>query len=728
MNAQTTQQTQPTAANTTANSQAASPSTEALTAAQALAPTVVTVTAVRGADEVGNEPQAQNVVSAEMLQRREPTTPTSLLREEPGIFANVVLNQGSPIIRGQIGNRVLYLWDGIRINNSATPSGPNGYFNEIPLGAIDRLEVMRGPGAVEYGSDAVGGVINVISKHGDEFGPRQIGGSIFGHYGTVNTDELTYGDLWGTFPKLNFILGVTGQSIGNYSAPGIGVINYTGLGTQGGYINTAYKVRENQVFRFGWIENYRDDVVAYGSSKLNASGIPRNNTPYEDRGIGHAVYDLTDLGKWSHDLKLYSYFQHFRSPRDTDVESATTFSLTHAVSSQAVFGGGAQNSTSIGKFGALTYGGDYRTESIWAKKRLFTTTKATGVDVESTPNGNVPPGTYSVFDGFVLNRWQIHRLALTLGGRIESINLHSYPLPEDALAPFTVADLTLNERWNPLTGSVGAVYHLFSSFSLTGSIASSFRSPSFSDALSTGVPVFSSAVATVPSPGVKPEKSIAYEVGGRWSSPHLNLNLTGYVTALRDVIVAQPTGTINIPGVGVVIADSNTNSDTGYVRGIEMATAIHINRQWNLIGNLTTTRGLDTFLHVPLRFITPTNGLTGVSWNSPSQRFWSEATVAMFDRLRHSAPGDQTDAGFSKDPGFGSPSATNPAYRPGYQIPGYGVATLRIGAKLFDNEKRRFDLTLDLNNVLNQRYREAYSQQELLAPGFGAVMGGKWTF
>jgi outer membrane receptor protein involved in Fe transport len=100
----------------------------------------------------------------------------------------------------------------------------------------------------------------------------------------------------------------------------------------------------------------------------------------------------------------------------------------------------------------------------------------------------------------------------------------------------------------------------------------------------------------------------------------------------------------------------------------------------------------------------------------------------MFDRLRRHAPQDETDAGFSADPAYGSPSATNPAYRPGFQIPGYGVASLRFGTKLFQRERRGLDLTLDFNNVLNQRYREAYAQQELLAPGFGAVLGGKWSF
>jgi outer membrane receptor protein involved in Fe transport len=702
---------------------------DTMTAAFTLAPTIITVTASRSADQMEYQAGSQNVVSVEMLQRRQPTTPTALLREEPGIFTNLVGNQGSPIIRGQIGNRVLYLWDGLRINNGALFSGPNGYFNEFPLGAINHVEVVRGPGAVEYGSDAVGGVINLITKHNDQFGdPRRFGGTIYGHNGTVNSDRLTYGDLWGSFRRFNFNMGVTGQDIGNYSAPSIGVIDNTGLSTEGGYFDSSFRVRQKQVFQFAWIENRRDDVVSYAQSKLNASGIPRSNVPYEERGIGRAAYDVTDSGRWSNSLRLYSYFEHFRSPRDTDVESAKVFNLTRAVSSQAVFGGGVQNTASLGKHAALTYGGDFRSEDIWSEKLLFTTTKATGATAISVPNGNVPPGSYSVFDGFILNRWQIHRLTTSLGGRIESIHLKSRPRPQDALAPFTVSDLTLDKRWNPLTGSVGAVYRVKPSFSFTGSLASTFRAPGFSDALSTGVPVYASSVASVPSPGVKPEKGIAYEVGGRWSSRRVSLNLSGYWTALRDVVVAQATGTIDIPGVGVVTADSNTNSGSGYVRGIEMATAIHLTDQWSVIGNLTTTRGQDTFQNVPLRFIPPTNGLVGVMWDSPHRRFWSEGTVNLVDRLRRHAPNDEVDAGFSRDPGYGSPSATNPAYRPGFQIPGYAVASLRFGAKLFVQERRGLDLTLDLGNVLNQPYREAYSQQELLAPGFGAVTGFRWSF
>jgi outer membrane receptor protein involved in Fe transport len=508
----------------------------------------------------------------------------------------------------------------------------------------------------------------------------------------------------------------------------VGVIRNNSFATEGGYFDTAYRLANKQAARFSWIENRRDDVRAYSQSKLNASGIPRSVVPYEERGIGKASFDARDLGRWSTELRLYSYFEHFRSPRDVDVESTKAFNLTHTVSSQAVFGGGAQNISGFSK-SALVYGLDYRSEDLFSEKLLFTTTKSSGQVSTTVPSGNVPPGSYSVFDAFALNRWQpIRKLTLSLAGRIESIHLKSNPRPEDALTPFTVADLTQDRRWNPATGSIGAVYNAFGPLNLAVNIASSFRAPSFSDMLSTGVPLYASGIATVPSPGIKPERAISYEAGPRWASRHLNFNATAYWTSLSDVVVAQNSGTIDIPGIGVVTAQTNTNSDTGYMQGAEIAGAFHANSQWSFIGNYTFTRGQDTFKNVRLRFVPPQNGMVGALWDSPHRRYWSEGTVLLVDRMRHHAPNDELDAGFSADPGYGSPSATNPPYRPGFQIPGYAVANFRLGAKLFRQEKRGLDLTLDVNNLLNQPYREAYSQQELLAPGFGAVIGSRWIF
>ena len=532
----------------------------------------------------------------------------------------------------------------------------------------------------------------------------------------------------GSFSRFNFSAGVTGQVVGDYAAPGIGHIPNTGLSTEGGYLDGAYRLTEKQNIRLTLIEDNRYDVAAYSQSKLNASGIPRSNTPYEERGVGRLSYDLLNAGSWSRELTAYAYAEHFRSPRDVDVETNSAFNLTHTTSSQFVSGGGLQNTTSVWKT-LLVYGGDYRSEDLWSGKELFTTIKKTGVDTMTVPHGNVPPGSYNVFDAFVLSRWQpVRKLMISLGGRIESTHMKSSPRPQDALTPFTVADLQVDKRWNPLTGSVGAVYAFTNNLSLVANIASAFRAPTYSDALSTGVPLFASGIASVPSPNVLPERSVTYEFGPRWSSRRFTLSATAYWDQLSNLVVSVNTGTIDIPGIGVVIAQSNVNSGSGYVRGVEIAAAYRINSQWTLLSNFTATRGQDTYQNVPLRFIPPANGLAALVWENHTRRFRAEANEVMVDRLRRHAPNDELDAGFSQDPGYGSPSATNPPYRPGFQIPGYAVSNVRFGLKLWQEGRNTVDLTADFNNILNQRYREAYSQQQLLAPGFGSVVGARWRF
>ncbi|MEI6243826.1 MAG: TonB-dependent receptor, partial [Acidobacteriota bacterium] len=349
----------------------------------------------------------------------------------------------------------------------------------------------------------------------------------------------------------------------------------------------------------------------------------------------------------------------------------------------------------------------------------------------TVPNGSVPDGTYDVADTFALARFAAgSRLTVSTGLRAETAKLHSDPKAENALTPFTVDDLRLDKRWNSLTWSAGAVLDVGAGWSLAGNVARGFRAPTFSDTLSTGVPVFASGVASVPSPNVKPERSVTYEAGPRYVSTRLNLSVTAYTNHLTDQLSSEAAGTINIPGVGVVNALRNANIATAYIRGVEVAVAFRPVPSLTIFGNMAVTRGQDTTKDVPLRFIPPANGTIGARWQNPSSRWWLEGTAMIADKLRRHAPNDEIDAGFSTDPGFGSPSATNPAL-PGFQINGFTVATARLGANVWtggSQRRQRLDLTMDVNNIFNAKYREAYSQQQLYAPGFGVVIAARVGF
>ena len=689
----------------------------------------ITVTASRTGEEVKDVPQTVSVLGKEDIDREQATTPNAILRDIPGIWSVQVASQGTPIIRGMMGNRVLYLWDGIRVNNGALFSGPNGFFNQVPLGAVARMDVIRGPGAVQYGSDAMGGVVNIITVDLPSYPPRlSYGGDLNFVYGTVDLQKTGMADFWVANQRMGFTMGVTGQDVGNYGAPGVGTLDHTGFNAVGGYAWFGFRPKPTHNFNATWVHDRRFDVESYTQSKLNPGGIPRIFGPFEQRGLAKLSYVIEDACGICSELRTYAYGEYYQAARNQTVETAALLNLTRTNTGQNMAGLGVQNMTQSGRV-RLIYGSDYRREYLTSDKTLSATTKASGAVAVSIPNGNVPNGNYNVFDSFVLAQVRATaRLTVSVGTRLETTHLISDPRTHDAIPPFTVETLRLDKWWVPLTWNAGAVYNLAGSWTLAGNIAAGFRAPTFSDTLSTGVPVFASGVASIPSPHVRPERSVTYEFGPRYASRNLNFTLTGYTTQLTDLLSSVPAGTIEIPGVGVVNALQNANIATAYVRGIESAMAYRFLPQWTVFANVTYTHGEDTRSNVPLRFIPPTFGAAGLRWVHPHNRFWGEARTIAADRLRHHAPQDEIDSGFSTDPGFGSPSATNPPLRPGFQIPGFAVVTLRGGMNVWQERQRSLELTADINNLFNLRYREAYSQQQLLAPGLGAVLGARLRF
>ncbi|HUB81916.1 MAG TPA: TonB-dependent receptor [Bryobacteraceae bacterium] len=687
------------------------------------------MTATRSPDDVNVLPQSVSILTGDAFQDIASRTPNQALREEPGIFSVQVASQGSPIIRGEIGNKVLYLWDGIRINNGALFSGPNGFFNQFPIGSVDRMEVIRGPGAVQFGSDAVGGVINILPHPAETFAdPSKAGGELFTQYGSVDGEKTSAARFWVSGPRFTAVGDVSGQAVGDYAAPGLGHLANTSFNGAGANTSMAYRVTGRQTARVSWIHERRFDIDTYTQSELNADGVPRIYGPFEQRGVLKLDYDFNDLSRWSRDLKLYSYYQYYDSARNTTVDSAATRNRTVGYTDQSIWGGGVQNTFFLGD-NHITMGADYRTESLGTTKDLFTTTFATGNVVLTNPNGNVPNGDYNVGDAFAIASFHpCARLNITAGARFDTTHLISYPRPIDPLPPFTLQSMTMDKRWNSGIWNAGGVLKIAGGLNFVANAATGFRAPTFSDVLSISVPVYASGVASVPSPGVLPEKSLTAEAGLRYATSRVYASVTAYNNHLTNSMMSTAVGTIDIPGIGVVTAMQNTNIDSGYIRGIEAQGSAKLTRNLTLFASYTYTHGMDNYAHVPLRFIPPPFGTGGLRYTPARWHLWAEASLMMADRMRTHAPNDELDAGFSRDPGLGSPSATNPPYRPGFQMPGYAVANLRFGAPVWTRGPAGFDLQVGLNNLLNLRYREAYAQQELLAPGFGAVVGGRFHF
>lgn len=689
----------------------------------------VVVTATRSKTDKRKVSQSVNVVDEKKVQSFQATTPSLMLQDQPGIWVNQVSAQGTPIIRGQMGNRVVYLWDGIRINNGAIFSGPNPFFNQFPVDAVGRMEVVRGSGSVQYGSDAIGGVINVFSKRGEFSDSLNIGGDIYSRYGSNNQEFTNAANVHLTNDTWAIAAGWSVQDVGNYHSPTYGAQVPTSFHTSGGYANLAYRPAEGHTFRLSWIGNERTRVGSYVQSKLNANNEPRIYSPLERRGIVKLDYTGEDLGLLSDELKVYGYYQYYDQLRERRVQSGTQFNNTITDSNQDVWGVGIQNASSHGPVSFL-YGVDYRHETLQSSQWLDTLTYATGATTRSQPAGITPDGTYDVLSSFISTEYRPwERLVLNGGLRFERTHLHSTPESMDVIptAGYTLSDLVANKRWNAVTWNVGGVFQATKKWDLVANVGSGYRAPTFSDLLSAGTPVFSSLTASLPSANINPEKSVTYEVGTRYHGERLQGSLTAYYTQLKDLIVQQNSGTVVIGGV-TYNATRRTNAADGYVTGVEFSLNYELAKHLTFFNTTTYTYGQNQTQNVPLRFMPPMFGTFGLRFESPDKRWWVEAAEAWAAKLNRHNPDDEIDAGFSYDPAYGSASATNPKLDSQFEIQSFFVTNLRAGVKVWERGTTSLALTLNLNNLFNASYREAYAQQQREAAGFNAVVGARLTF
>ena len=162
------------AAGTTAQGKSPDPTKPVQEAAEPVQdPDVIVVTATRLGQDPFELPYATSQLASGRIrhQLQSRSTP-EILKQVPGISVQKTAHgQGSPKFRGQTGFQTLLLVDGIRINDSTWRSGNVEYWNHVDPYSFDRFEVLLGPAAALWGSDAVAGVGQAFTRRNKSFDP-----------------------------------------------------------------------------------------------------------------------------------------------------------------------------------------------------------------------------------------------------------------------------------------------------------------------------------------------------------------------------------------------------------------------------------------------------------------------------------------------------------------------------------------------------------------------------
>jgi vitamin B12 transporter len=522
-----------------------------------LDPNLVTVTANRVPTEIQRTGSAITVVPAAEIRKANPGSLADVLRAVPGLDLTENGGPGSVAnvrIRGANSGQTLVLVDGVRVNDAGGPSGEFD-FGLVPPALIDRIEVLRGPQSALYGSDAIGGVVNIITKRGRGEPVRNVTLEA-GSYGTIAASTSISGSSgpWSYAFALSGIrsdsFSTWGYRVGRLERANGGPFETDEFSRIGGFGRVGFNPGTG--FRFEVnvtsAETRQDYDAAFGAFPDTPSTSRRRFTQVAAR----AELDAFD-GMLTHALQVYfnrterwfrdsSFFMQGGQRRESRSESQ--------FDSDRV-GAEYQATLRMREFGTLIAGGRIERETADSFSR-------TVLPTATLPNRTIAVDQ-STASAFAL--WQLpvgERLLLSLGGRYDKV------LDAEGFPTFRVtAAYRIPETGTKLRASVG-----------TGA-----KAPTLFQRLS---PQFGTA-------NLSPERSFGYDAGidQEFFGGRLTFSITAFHNRLKNLIdftagpVCLPT---QVFGCYVNVAEATTS-------GIEASGRVVI-----LEGLLSAT-GSYTYLH-----------------------------------------------------------------------------------------------------------------------------------
>jgi len=662
----------------------------------------VFVTATRTRERASRVPAMIESIDANRIKRDSPRTLPQAFQGIPGVLVQETApGQGSPFLRGFTGQLNVFLIDGIRLNNSVFRPGPNQYWNTVDTWSLERIELVKGPGSVLYGSDAVGGTVQAFTKSPYAYGGEgwATAGQAFYRVASAENSHIARlevsaarGDMWG------LLLGGTFKLYGDLIA---GDPMFRQPGT--GYDEWNGDFKLERLFEDGGRL-----VFAYQHTRQN--NVPRTHKtvdaqPFHGSTVGSELQRDEDQERW------LAYVQFHKEAIGGIVDVVRASLSWHSLSElrdriRPPSGGGTENRRDIQGFDVGTVGAWLQLESDTVLGRLVYGIEYYRDFVSSFSSRNPVQGpvgddaSYDLLGIYAqVTRGIGERWTVIYGVRF------SYAAAEaDSVAdPDTGEPFSLSDEWTAVVGSLRAVFELVPDrWNLFGSVAQGFRAPNLSDL--TRLDSARSNEFEIPAPGLDPEHYVGFEIGAKGRGENFRAEISLFYTVIRDQIIRFPTGATNDAGEFEV---AKSNVGDGYVYGIEAAGSYRVGRGFTVFANGTFLEGkVDTFptsgqmvVRDYISRLMPLTVKVGVRWDSPDERIFVELVSIMADKADKLSLRDAGDT--ERIPPGGTP--------------GYGVVHVRAGWQADD----RTLVTGAIENILDKSYRVHGSGHNM--PGLNVV-------
>lgn len=622
----------------------------------------IVISARRMESEEFSSPEAVSVLNAIALKQESARSTPEALMGTTGVFIQKTNHGGgSPFIRGLTGNQNLQMIDGIRLNNASFRYGPNQYLNTIDPLAIQKIEVVRGSGSVLYGSDALGGVLQVFTKN-PAFSDSgfKAGGRIFGKWMSDEMEKTGRGEIELSGEKAAFLGGFSYHDFGDLIAGDtLGKESPTGYQEYSADAKLLVKVNKNNLLTLAYQYDRQNDVPRY--DKI-ISGYEKYHFDPQIRQLGYARLKSNFTNKWYNQVFLTASLNQSDEIRILQKSGQTKITNEHDLVN--TYGGTVEVHSNPSEIWKFISGVEYYYDKIASDKLE----KDAGT--ETLKRGYYPDGSSSAnFALFTSHTYSINHLDFVLGARFNTYQIKA----EDA--EFGDVDVSPSA----FVGNASVVYKLNPHHNLIASAYTAFRAPNLNDLSSFGS--FNAGIE-VPNPNLKPEKSFNTEIGWKTKYEALSWSVFIFRNNLKDLIERQKAtynGQDSIDGEQVY---KKENFSKAFIQGYEAELQYEFVTWLSAYGNLTYTYGQNETLDEPISRIPPLNGRLGVYATSP-KGYWARAEWLIAGKQDRLSGGDEAD---SRIPDGGTH--------------GWNVFNLRAGY-----DWKWLGLTAGLNNIFDEAYR-----------------------
>jgi iron complex outermembrane recepter protein len=530
----------------------------------------VTITATGTEQVVSSSIQSVDVIGSTDLAKKNPQSLGAALDQEAGI-AKRSFGPGTerPVIRGFDGDRVLVLQDGSRIGSLGFESGDHA--EPVDLLHVERVEIVKGPATLLYGSSAIGGVVNVIEGHDTA---RKGATGFFSAIGSSNSNQAgaSGGFDYGTDHWLFWAEG-GGQRAGDYKTPLRTVTNSFsrnyGLSAGLGYFHAkSFFTATYQLSRLRYGIPFDPDEADPEIVFLN----PRRDS-FKFSGGFREGKSFLEAGRFS---VQYNDYRH------GEINSETGEVNTSFKNRSFVYDGMFDQN----KRGKLT--GRF---GFWGLHRSF---ESAGEEALA------PPTKQNAIAAFALETITFEHAALQFGGRLE--NNRYNPDTTTTFGPLPKRTFT------GFSGAVGLRIPTWTGGSFVTNFTHSYRAPSLEELYNNG-PHAGNATFEVGNPDLTRELSNGIDFGIRHSSKRFRAEANGFYYHISDFVFLAPTGDVD-PDSGLLIA--NYSQGTSRFVGTEASFDAQLHpRVWLNLGTDYVNAEL-TESSTPLPRIPPWRGRVGL--------------------------------------------------------------------------------------------------------------------